>query len=288
MKETKGEKIFNFINIVFLLLIAVVTLYPFIYVFSASISNPDLVITGKIVLFPKDITAEAYKTVFNTRTIWTSYANTIYYTVAGTAINMILTILGAYALSKKRLPGRKFFNLFAMFTMWFQPGIIPTYLNFVDLNLIDNRASILIGFGVNVFNFVLMRTFFESVPDSMEEVAMIDGANDFQILNKVYIPLSLSAIATITLFYAVGRWNGYFWAMVLFRSDSKVPLQVLLKKLVVDITNSAVQNSDIGGTVTRETIVYSTMIVSILPMVAVYPFIQRYFVKGVMVGAIKG
>ena len=290
MRETTGEKIFNIVNIFFLVLIAAITLYPFLYVFSASISNPDLVVMGKIVLLPKGVTLEAYKTVFNTPTIWTAYLNTIYYTVVGTAVNMLFTILGAYALSKKRLPGRRFLNLFVMFTMWFQPGIMPLYLNFVRLNLLDNRFSILIGFAVGVFNFILLRTFFEGVPDSMEEVAMIDGANDLQIMCRIYIPLSTAAIATITLFYAVARWNGYFWAMVLFRSDAKIPLQVLLKKLVVDVTNTAASEGggDITRSVVKETIIYSTMFVSMLPMIIIYPFIQKYFVSGIMVGAIKG
>jgi ABC-type sugar transport system, permease component len=244
---------------------------------------------GEVILLPKNITMEAYGIVFKTRTIWVAYLNTIFYTVFGTAVNMLLTILGAYALSKKKLPGRRFLNLFVMLTMWIHPGVIPTYLNFLELRLLDTRASILIGFAINVFNFVLLRTFFESVPDSMEEVAKIDGANDMQILWSVYIPLSVSAIATITLFYAVGRWNSYFWAMILFRSDSKVPLQVLLKKLVVDVTKTASEGAgDIGRSSVRETVIYSTMVVSMLPMIIIYPFIQKFFVKGIMVGAIKG
>ena len=289
MRESLSEKVFNVVNIIVLCLICVLVLYPFIYIFSASISNPELVVTGKVVFFPKDMTLASYKTVFNTPTIWTAYLNTIYYTFFGTIVNMIFTILGAYSLSKRRLPGRRFFNIFAMLTIWFQPGIIPMYLNFMELNLLDTRTAIILGFAINTFNFVLLRTFFEGVPSSMEEAATIDGANDFQILSKIYIPLSMSAIATITLFYAVSRWNGYFWAMILFRSDSKVPLQVLLKKLIVDITNSAAQEgADTSRSVVRETVVYSTMFVSMLPMIIVYPFIQKYFVKGIMVGAIKG
>ena len=290
MRETTGERIFSFVNTALLTLIALITLYPFIYVISASISNPDLVITGKVFLLPKEITFESYKNVLQTPTIWLSYFNTIFYTVAGTFANMVFTILGAYALSKKRLLGRKYFNLFVMLTMWFQPGIIPFYLNLVSLHLIDTRFAIVIAFAVNVFYFVLMRTFFENVPSSLEEAAMIDGANDWWILINVYIPISMSAIATIILFYAVGRWNGYFWAMIIFRSDAKVPLQVLLKKLVVDITNSAGAEAgvDTSRSVVKETIVYATMVVSMLPMMMIYPFIQKYFVKGVMVGAIKG
>ena len=289
--KTVGEKIFCVINYVILTLLAIIMLYPILYTLSASISEPQCVAAGEIVLMPKGFNLSAYREVLNDKMIWISYGNTFFYTIFGTIISMILTIFGGYALSKRRLRGRKIFNLLLVFTMWFHAGTIPTYLTIRDYGLLNTRTGILVSFAINTFYLILMRTFFESIPQEMEESAKIDGANDIQILFSIYIHLAKTAVVTISLFYFVSKWNAYFWAMILLRDEWKIPLQVLLKKLIINLTSAgldAAANQDSVGAKVKETIIYSTIIVSIVPMVIIYPFIQKYFVSGVMVGAIKG
>lgn len=287
MKINLGEKIFKRFNYVILGLIAFIALYPVIYVFSASISSSHAVSTGKVLLFPKEITWIAYKNVLQKEGIWIGYANTIFYTLVGTAVNLFVTICGAYPLSKRELPGRKFFTLMIVVTMWLDAGIIPFFLNLRDLGLLDKRITIIIAFACSTFNVILLRTFFESIPRSLEEAAKIDGANDFRVLRKVYLPLSKPALATVGLFYAVTRWNGYFWSMVILKDNDKIPLQVVLKKMIVEMSVST-ENMDVGSALGLENLIYATIIVSIVPMMMLYPYIQKYFSKGVMIGAIKG
>lgn len=291
MKLTRGEKWFSGFNYVLLSLTAVAALYPFLYVLSASISSPEQVVKGNVLLFPKDVTFTAYRTVLAENGIWLGYANTIFYTLFGTMVSLMLTILGAYSLSKKRLIGVTVINFIIAFTMWINmsgaAGMIPYYLNLRDLGLLNSRFGIIIAFAITTFNVFLLRTFFTSVPDSLEEAARVDGANDWGIMWRIYIPLSVPALITVGLFYAVGRWNAYFWSMILLTDQSKIPLQVLLKKMVVEMNvNSMLDN---GGPVdiAKETIIYATIIVAILPMVLVYPYIQKFFVQGIMVGSIK-
>ena len=289
MKQTNGEKIFNVINCIFLGLLGIIMLYPFLYVTSASISDQMYVVSGDVVLIPKGINLSAYQMVLKEKGIWTAYANTIFYTIVGTAINMILTMLGAYPLSKKRLMGRRFWSLFIMFTMWFSAGTIPMYLNFKSLHLLNTRLSILIGFAVATYYVIIMRTYFESIPEALEESAKIDGANDLYILFKIYAPLSIPMFMTIGIYYAVERWNGYFWAMILLNDENKIPLQVLLKGLIIkvqgiDATGGAVDSR----TYSKETITYATIVIAALPMIVVFPFVQKYFTKGMLIGAVKG
>lgn len=273
-----------------LTLIGFITLYPFVYVFSASLSSADAVITGKVWFFPVDITWESYRRVLIEDGIWMAYANTLYYTVVGTIVNIAFTVLGAYPLSKRRLMGRSFFSMMIAFTMLFGAGMIPFYLNIRDLGLLDTRASIILGFAISTWLVIIMRTFFQSIPEEMEEAAKVDGGTDLQIMWRIYLPLSVPALAAISLFYAVARWNAYFWAMVLVTDDQKIPLQVLLRKLVVQMKPSEemMAVSDVASTFSVETVIYATIIISILPIIAVYPFIQKFFVKGVMIGSLKG
>jgi putative aldouronate transport system permease protein len=284
-----GSKIADFIIYAVVGLIAIICIYPFIYVLSASISSSDAVLRGDVLLFPKDITFEAYKRVLEEPGIWVAYGNTIFYTVVGTLFSMFVTICGAYPLSKKRLKGRSFFAFFIAFTMWFNAGIIPTYLNLKELGLLDTRTAIIVGFAVSTFLVFIMRSFFQSVPDSLEESAKVDGANDLQILWKIFLPLSKPALITVGLFYAVSRWNGYFWSMIVLNDESKIPLQVLLKKLVVDMSvKEQMANSlDTTSQFSAETVIYATIIVSIIPIILIYPYLQKYFVKGTMIGGIK-
>ena len=289
MTETKSERIARFVNAAVLIIIALIIAYPFVYIISASISSADAYLTGKVVLFPKDITFAAYKQIFSDTSIWMAYVNTIFYTAIGTVVSVLLTMLGAYPLSKKYLPGAGIIMKVLVFTMWFSPGMIPFYMTMKDYNLLDNRWGIIIGFALSTFNVILMKNFFESIPNAMEEAAMVDGANDFVIFSKIFMPLSIPAITTIALFYGVSRWNGYFWAMILLQDDKKIPLQVLLKKLIVSASaKSEYASINTQQKFSSETIIYATIVVSTLPIMIVYPYIQKYFIKGVMIGAVKG
>lgn len=290
MIEDKGEKIFKVVNYILLSIVGIVALYPFIYVLSASLSSPDAVTTGKVVFLPQNITFASYKKVLSENGIWMAYGNTIYYTVIGTAFNLLLTVCGAYPLSKKYLRGGRAISFMVALTMWFNAGIIPFYLNLRNMHMLNTRIAIIVAFGCSAFNVILLRTFFQGIPDSLEEAAKIDGANDLQILSKVYLPLSKPALATIGLFYGVGRWNGYFWTMVILKDEDKIPLQVLLKKLIVESSMSEEFTTalDFASKCSKETIIYTTIIVSLIPVIIVFPYIQKYFVKGIMVGSIKG
>jgi putative aldouronate transport system permease protein len=289
MKRTTGEKIFEVFNYIFLTLLSIICVYPFLYVLAASLSSPAAVDSGKIFIIPDDFQLEAYKRILGNKLIWTSYANTFYYTFVGTVFSLAITVMGAYALSKKRLMGRKQITFFISLTLWFSAGLIPTYLNIRDFGLYNTRASLIIPFAINTFYVILMRTYFQSIPDEVEESAKIDGANDFVILWKIMVPLAIPAIATIGLYFAVNRWNGWFWASVLLKDENKIPLQLYLRKLIIQmsIDDSMLKNSDIEK-VSQTTMVYGTIVVSIIPIVLLYPFIQKFFVKGIMVGSVKG
>ncbi len=211
---SRGDKLFALATSVLNGLFTVATFYPFIYIAAVSFSGGFAAAAGKVVLTPVDTTLAAYKYILTDSRFWISYGNTFIYTIGGTIMSLIIIVPGAYALSRPQLKGRRFFNLFVAFTLWFNAGLIPFFLNMRDLNLLDSYFGIIIGFAVNAFNIILLRNFFESLPTSFEEAARMDGANDFQVLWKVYVPLSKPAIVTITLFCIVSRWNGFFWLTV--------------------------------------------------------------------------
>ncbi|MEK3916276.1 carbohydrate ABC transporter permease [Paenibacillus sp. FSL H7-0331] len=289
-KLSNGEKIFNVFNYLFLSLLAFATLYPFWYVLVSSLSTGEAVSHGKVWLWPSGVNLESYKKVIHYEGIWIAYANTLFYTAVGTAVDLAFTTMGAYPLSKKRLLGRKPVTLFITFAMLFGAGLIPVYLNFRNLGLIDTRMALIIGFAVNTFYVFILRSFFSAIPDELEEAARIDGAGGAQILLRIYLPLAKPALAALGLFYAVGKWNGYFWAMVLLRDENKIPLQVLLNKLVVQMraSDQMLGIQDVGSSMTPETVIYATIMVAVLPIIVIYPFIQKYFVQGVMIGSVKG
>ncbi|MCK9478882.1 MAG: carbohydrate ABC transporter permease [Firmicutes bacterium] len=291
MNLTKGERLFSIFNYIFIGFLSFFAIYPFLYVLACSVSDTISVASGNVYLFPKSFRLDAYKMVLQQKEIWVSYGNTVIYTVFGTMYSLFLTICGAYPLSKERLRGKKIFSFLLLITMWFQAGIIPTYLNLKSLNLLNQRLGVIIGFGCTAFYVIIMKTYFESLPISMEESAKIDGANDLSILWNIILPLAKPSIATITLYYAVNRWNSFFWAMILLRDNSKIPLQVMLRKLIIEtqaggVSESAVNITNLGYS--AETVIYATIVVAAVPIIALYPFIQKYFVKGIMVGAIKG
>lgn len=288
MKMSRGEKIFQFVNVTFLILLALLIIYPIVYIISASLSSGTAVVTGKVVLFPVDFDTSAYDFVFHNKEIWIAYKNSIIYTFLGTLLSMVLTICGAYPLSKPRLHGRQAITFLIALTLWFSAGMIPKFLNFRDLGLLNKRFTIILSGACSTFNFILMKNFFQSVPRDLEDAANIDGANELQILTRIYLPVSTPAIATISLFYAVARWNEYLWPMILVNKDKYMPLQVVLKKMIVDLNVEIEKNIDVIHEFSEETFIYATIVVSAVPMLLLYPFIQKYFVKGVMVGSIKG
>ncbi|WP_394922132.1 carbohydrate ABC transporter permease [uncultured Robinsoniella sp.] len=285
-----GEKIFNAVMIVLGILITFIALYPIYYVLISSFSKPFFVENGDVLLKIKEFTTASYEAVFKRNGLWAAYGNAIFYTVFGLMANMFFTTTMAYALSKKYLMGRKALTLFAVFTMWFSAGIIPTYMNFNNLGLLDTRTAIIFGFAIETYNLIIMKSFFEQVPEALEEAAFIDGAGHFRVLWSIYMPLSKPALATIGLFYGISRWNGYFWAMQLLKDDSKIPLQVFLKKLIVE----RVSNPSDAAIVTKTSLtspttqVYALIILAIVPMIIVFPFIQKYFKSGLTLGGVKG
>ena len=290
MLIAKSEKAISIFNIALLSVIALITLYPFWYVLIASFSAGGDVISGDVWLIPKGFTTDAYARVIDKRGIWVGYLNSVYITVAGTLVNMAVTVAGSYALSKRRLRGRTLITFFIVITMWFDAGIIPTFLNFRDLGLYNTRMAIILGFAVVAFYAIILRTFFQAVPAELEESAKMDGAGDITVLTRIYLPVSVAAIATISLYYGVARWNGYFWSMLLLKDESKIPLQVLLKKIVVEMTmeDEWIAQVDSFNTYSKETIIYSIIVIAIIPVLVVYPLIQRYFAKGIMIGSLKG
>lgn len=290
MKRTKGEKLFNVFNIILLSVLAFLTVYPFIYILAASLSSGEYITRGAVWFFPKGFTLDSYKKIAARGGMTIAYLNSFFYMIVGTAVNLVFTISGAYPLSRKRLVGGRAINALITFTMWFSAGLIPTYLTFKEYGLLNTRTSIIFGFACSTYCFILLRTYFASIPDALEESAKIDGAKDLQVLVKIYLPLALPSLATIGLFYAVNRWNGYLWAMILIQDDSKLPLQVILKKFVVDLW-SKLDSMSYGAdskNYSEEAMTYGTMVIAIIPMIILYPFVQKYFVKGIMLGAVKG
>ncbi len=290
MVKSRGEKLFSIINCSIMIIICLVVLLPLAYLLSASLSSGTAVSAGRVGFIPVELTFSAYSKVLENKLIWTGYLNTLFYTFVGTAISLVLTICGAYPLSKKRLKARGVISLFISFTMWFSAGMVPFYLNLNSLGLVNNRTGILLPFAINTFNVILLRTYFQSIPDALEEAAYIDGANDFWVLLRVYLPIALPSLITVGLFYAVSRWNGYFWSMVLLRKDELMPLQVILKKQIIDVSQS-LENLSVYDSFSRyseTTVVYATIVVSVIPMIAIYLLFQKYLIGSVMVGSVKG
>lgn len=285
---SRGDRAFGAVNATLLGLFLLSIAYPFVFLVSLSLSSGFMATTGKVVLLPREPTTAAFEFVLSDRRFWISYANTIFYTVFGTLTSLLFIVPGTYALSRKRLRGRRLFNIAIAFTMWFHAGLIPFFLNVRDLGLLDSRVGILLGFACNAFNVILLRNYFESIPASFEEAAKMDGANEFQLLWKVFLPLSKPALATITLLCVVSRWNGYFWSMVLLRSESKIPLQVFLKKTIVDFSFEAeFTNALATSEYSVETIAAAIMVASIIPVALVYPYLQKHLAKGILLGGLK-
>ncbi|NOU85333.1 ABC transporter permease subunit [Paenibacillus sp. LMG 31460] len=290
-KETTADRLFGLLVYVGLLIIVIVVLYPLLYVLSASISNPELVVNGTMWLWPMDITLEGYSKIFHNKEILTGYGNTILYTVVGTAINIVMTILAAYPLSRKDFAGRGVITAMIVFTMFFSGGLIPTYLLVKNLHMMNTIWALVIPGAVSVWNIIIMRTFFQNgIPNEIQESASIDGCSNIGILWRIVLPLSMPIIAVLILFYSVGHWNSYFSALIYLTRRSDYPLQLILREILVQEDMNEMQQSAFTMNIIlqKEIIKYAVIIVANLPILMLYPFLQRYFVKGVLVGAIKG
>ncbi|MCM1148483.1 MAG: carbohydrate ABC transporter permease [Butyricicoccus sp.] len=288
-----SELIFKIISYTLLTVFALCCLYPFVYAISASISERAAVEYGQVVLFPKGIQFDAFARMFGNNMFWNAYSNTLFLTLYGTLWSMLTAILGAYALSKRRLLFRKFFNFFLVFTMWFSAGIVPQYLNYIatqkvfnSVGIMDDKWLVVIAMGMAAMNIILLRNAFEGVPSEIEEAAIVDGASEFQVLSQVYIPMSKSTIATVALFFAISRWNGYFWARQMISNPNEQPLQVFIRLQLEQYTDPEV----IAGwneAFASDSVIYALIVCSIVPILIIYPFIQKYFAKGVNVGGVK-
>ena len=288
-----SELIFRIISYVFLTAFALMCLYPFLYALSASVSGRHAVEYGQVVLLPKDIQFDAFSRMFNDNMFWNAYSNTLFLTFYGTVWALGVAILGAYALSKKRLLFRKVFNFYLVFTMWFAAGIVPQYLNYLatkdvfnSIGITDDKWLVVIAMGMAAMNIILLRNAFENVPSEIEEAAIVDGASEFQVLNKVYIPMSKSTIATVALFFAISRWNGYFWARQMISNQNEHPLQVFIRLKLEQFTDPEAM-AGWNEVYASDSVIYALIVCSIVPILIIYPFIQKYFAKGTNVGGVK-
>lgn len=286
-----GEKLFDMFNYALLTIITLCTLYPLIYVLFASLSDPTRYMQHSGILWkPLDMTLNAYRLVFDNPMIIQGYMNTFLIVSGGLVLNITLTAFGAYALSRKGLRYRKQLMLFIVFTMFFSGGLIPLYFTVKGLELTNTLWSLIIPQAISAFNLIILRTAFEAVPDSLEESAKIDGANEFVILFRIMMPLCMPVIAVMLLYYGVSHWNSWFQAMIYLQDRSLYPLQLVLRELLLLNDASSMASGASGGEVAviGETLKHATIIVATVPILLVYPFLQKYFVKGALIGAIKG
>lgn len=294
MKRTsKEDRIFYAVNTVIMAFMVVVCVYPILYVVFASFSDPSRIMAHSGMLWHSlGFNTAAYKEVLHNKMLLITYRNTIFYLIAGTAINMIMSICGAYVLSRDDVKIKKVINIMVVITMFFSGGIIPLYLTVRSYHMLDTVWALMIPQAINTWNLIVMRTSFQAVPKSLEESAIIDGAGEFVIMTRIILPLSKAILAVMALFYGVGMWNAWFQASMFLRNRELYPLQLFLREVLINsstdsmMTGSASAASD--RAVISETIKYATIVVSTLPILCAYPFLQKYFVKGVMVGALKG
>ena len=290
---TLGSRIFDVMNYLIVTLIALTTLFPFIYIISASFATEYEITTRPMFIIPQDVTLNAYKFIFFSNKILQGFRNSIFITVCGTAINLFFTVTMAYALSKKRLRGRNFFLNMVIISMFFSGGMIPGYIIIANvLNLKNTFWAVLLPGAISSYNLMIVKNFFQGIPQELEESAAIDGSTDIGILWKIVLPLSLPVLATFGLFYAVGHWNAYFGAMIYMTgAKEKWPLQVLLRELIILANGSAGDITNMDPEFIQppeQSVKMAVIVVSTVPIMCVYPFLQKYFVKGVMVGALKG
>lgn len=297
MKRTTFDRNFDYIVAILLIILLLSVLYPLYFVVIASVSNPSLVASGQVSIFPKGFTMAGYQKVIEYEKIWTGYRNTIFYVLAYTTLSVSITMAAGYALSRKALPGRKGIMLFMTFTMFFSGGLVPTYLLMDAIGLVGNPLTIVLMGAISVYNIIIARTFMtQTIPDELFEAASIDGCTHFRFFFYVVLPLSPALLAVLTLFAAVGQWNSWFNAMIYLRDPNHMPLQIVLREIIISESSMA-QNTEAGAMMGEdaaqqallvESMKYAVIIVSTLPIMCLYPFVQKYFVKGIMIGSIKG
>lgn len=290
-KKSSGEIVFDIFNYMLMVLLVIVTLYPCYYVVVASVSDPTRIYEGSgILLYPKGFAFNAYKDVLNYKQLWLSYGNTIFYVAAGDFLSVAVTVMTAFGLTRRDLPFRNFIMFAILFTMYFNGGLIPTYLVVKNVGLLDTRLAMILPGLVGTYNLIITISYFRGLPYELEEAAKIDGANDYTILLKVMMPLAKPIIAVIALYYMVSLWNNYFTAMIYLNKRSLYPLQLVLREILIQNDTNAVGSASNAGDAQSyaENLKYAVIVVSTIPILCVYPFIQRYFVKGVTIGAVKG
>lgn len=291
--RSSGEKAFNILNITVLCLIAVVTLYPFLYVLFASFSNGTALLQHKgALLWFQGFSTAAYERVFATESVYVGFRNTLFYLVVGVMGNMFFTVMGAYALSRKGIMLSRAITLLLTFTMYFSGGMIPTYMVYHQLGLVGNRWALIVNGLISTYNMIILISSFREMPDALEESARIDGAGDWTILARIVVPLSMPSIMVITLYYAVSRWNSWFPASLYLTNVRDWPIQMFLRRMLIEEQMQEMMAGTGAGTIEADsisqTLKYAMIMVSTVPILVVYPFIQRYFVKGIMIGAVKG
>ena len=300
IRRTGADKVFDTVNVIIMALLLLVTIYPLYFVLIASISDPFEVVQGNVFLYPKGFSLDAYKNVFDEPRIWIGYRNTIFYTITGTLFSLFLTIPSAYALSKKSLPGRSLLNIYFLIPMYFSGGLIPTYLVIKSMQLVNRWYSLIFIGASSVYNMIVTRVYFQSnVPEELYESARIDGASEIKTFVSIAMPLVMPIVAVMTLFFAVARWNDYFNALVYVTKNDYLPLQMVLRSILLH-SATALENLDTSSmdanavkqaarlSYMAEAMKYALIIVASLPLLVAYPFVQKHFVKGMLIGAIKG
>ena len=299
VRETRADQIFNIANLLFWLVVLFITLYPLWLIIIASVSNPDAVLAGEVIWWPKGFSWMGYEAVFQYVELWSSYANSVFYTVAGSALSVVITLAAAYSLSHK-FAGKKLVNLAITFTMFFSGGLIPIFLNIRDLGLYNTREVMILMNLVSVWNLMVARTYIQtSIPHELYEAAVMDGSNHFTYFLKCVLPLSGTIIAVLSVYYGVARWNDYFTGLVFLRNRAYLPLQTILREILASLSISGNSESffaayadNLGGLQEAmrkaEVAKYCCIVVSTVPAVILYIFMQKYFVKGVMIGSLKG
>ncbi|ULL17051.1 carbohydrate ABC transporter permease [Paenibacillus sp. H1-7] len=293
IREATGDKVFNIVNYTILSIFFLSMLYPLIYIVSASFSSSEAVISGRVWLWPVDPGLKGYEAVFNNKAVWTGFANSLFYTVVGTIINVVLTLMAAYPLARRDFIGRNLIMFIFVFTIMFSGGLIPNYLLVKDLGLLDTRWAMIIPSALSVFNVIITRTYFQTnIPNEMLEAAQVDGSTDWQFLTRIVLPLSGPIVAVISLFYAVNHWNSYFSALLYLKDRELYPLQLVLRSILIQnqIDPSMVMSEEdlVARQGLADLLKYSLIVVATVPVLVIYPFVQKHFVKGVMIGSIKG
>lgn len=291
-KLSRGETIFTYVVNVFMVICMIGAFYPIVYVFSASVSSGVALDRGLVYLWPVDFTFGAYEYLFQDNSFWVSFGNSLLYMFAGTFYCMVVSVMAGFVLARREFIFNKGFNVFILMTMWLSAGTIPTYLNYNMLGMKDSRLAMILGFGLSAYNILLIRSYFESLPGELIQAARIDGASEAQILRLIYIPLSTPILATVSLFYSLTSWNSWFWYSLLIKTESKQPIQIVLRRLLMYATTNPDDTSSeivevIAGVHNATTIKYAIMVFSLIPILLIYPYIQKYFTKGVTLGGVK-